>query len=315
MKNDRHNKQGKFIIRLIPAILFILIVISVILLFRVLSIKKDLQSQFEQGLPETEAAEEQKEIQIYLPEIYYAGTGLTMEIYNAQVTSECNDITKYNVLWSCDIGENLERKYSLTATEEMIGEHELTLSVYDNALKLLAQKTCILKVVNGKAEEPVGVLQVGKMISDNDILYHRLQELTGNKIIFEKVMSVEEFSVDEVSTDAVQIFFEADHIQDGEANAAEILTLVEKLLASGVNVPVYVVNAVYEQEPDSEAVGLMKDLSEKLAVYENVYFVPVGISVDSEYNYTIKDVTCPKEAGYAQIADMMFSAFCGICKK
>lgn len=312
MKNDCHNKQGKFIIWLIPAILFILIVISAILLFRMFSIKKDLQSQFDQGNPETEAAEETEEIQIYLPEIYYAATGLTMEIYNAQVTSECKDITKYNILWSCDIGENLERKYSLTATEEMLGEHELTLSIYDNALKLLAQKTCILKVVNGKAEEPFGVLQVGKMISDNDILYHRLQELTGNKIIFEKVMSVEEFSVDEISTDAVQIFFEADNIQDGEANAAEILTLVEKLLTSGVNVPVYVVNAVYEQEPDSETVGLMKDLSGKLAAYENVYFVPVGISVDSEYNYETKDMTYPKEAGYAQIADMMFSAFCGI---
>ena len=212
MKNDCHNKQGKFIIWLILAILIILTVVSAVLLFRVLSIKKNLQSQFGKGNPETETAEEKEEIQIYLPEIYYVGTGLTTEIYNAQVTGKCNDITRYNVLWSCDIGENLERKYSLTATEEMVGEHELTLSIYDNALKLLAQKTCTLKVVNGKAEAPFSVLQVGKMISDNDILYHRLQALTGDKIIFEDTMSVEEFSANEISADAVQIFFEADNI-------------------------------------------------------------------------------------------------------
>ena len=71
----------------------------------------------------------------------------------------------------------------------------------------------------------------------------------------------------------------------------------------------------------------MVDLSEKLADYEDVYLVPAGISMDSEYNYESTEVSVnpyneatekyetdpvhPGKAGYYQIADVMFSTFCG----
>ncbi len=225
-----------------------------------------------------------EEIGLYLPEIYYAATGQTMEIYNQQVTSRCADITKYNVLWSCDIGENLERKYSLTATEEMIGDHELTLSIYDNALNLLAEKTCILRVSDGSGGvEP------------------KLYEIKQS----------EDFSVEEISEDGIQIFFEAQDVQKGQENAEEIVKIIDELRVSGIKKPVYVINAVYQEQPDKEAFEQMSDLSKKLEEYENVYFLPVNISVDSEYNY--KD-GLPEEAAYAQIEDMIFALYCGTIK-
>ena len=71
----------------------------------------------------------------------------------------------------------------------------------------------------------------------------------------------------------------------------------------------------------------MVDLSERLADYEDLYLVPAGISMDSEYNYRTMEMTVnphsetvenyesdpvhPNKAGYYQIADVMFSTFCG----
>ena len=70
-------------------------------------------------------------VEIYLPEVYYAASGLTMEIYNSQITNLGTHIGEYDVVWDCEVGEMLERKFSITATEELIGEYPLTVTVYD----------------------------------------------------------------------------------------------------------------------------------------------------------------------------------------
>lgn len=282
MKTDRCKKQRNLVLTIIFWILVILIIASALLLVRVFSRKKDLQSQFGEGNIETEALEsETEEIEIYLPEVYYAVTGFPMEIYNNQVTSQCEDISKYNVLWSCDIGENLERKYSLKATEEMIGEHELTLSIYDNALNLLAEKTCTLKVADGNSKKELKIYEI---------------------------RNIEDFAAEKIQADAIEIFFEADNVQDGKKNAEMIPAMIDKIKSAGIEMPIYVINAVYQKEADLEAFHLISDLSKQLVNYENVYVLPVNIGVDSEYNY---GDTSPNEAGYAQIADMIFAAHCG----
>jgi hypothetical protein len=71
----------------------------------------------------------------------------------------------------------------------------------------------------------------------------------------------------------------------------------------------------------------MVELSERLSDYEDLYLVPAGISMDAEYNYESEAVVTnpysentevyevdpvhPNKAGYYQIADVMFSTFCG----
>ena len=193
-ENRKGSKPGKVVFPAMLGILIVLIIAAVIMLVQVLSMKKNLKPQLDAVNTGQEAAEtESEEIEIYLPETYYAATGLTMEIYNSQITNKCSYITEYNVLWSCDIGENLERKYSLTATEEMIGEHELTVSIYDNALNLLAEKSCTLNVVEGTLQEGFSLLEIGDSLSCDGMLYRRLQGLAEDKIVFNGTRSIDGF--------------------------------------------------------------------------------------------------------------------------
>lgn len=283
MRTEESEKRNSLIKTVILAALAALIMIAAISLFYVIQEKENLRVQFGEETGETQNALDQNEkISIYLPETYYAVTGQTVEIYNNQVTDQCSDITRYNVLWKCDIGESLERKYSLSATEEMVGEHELTLSIYDNALNLLAEKTCTLKVTDRKSEQ----LQVYEIRSAG-----------------------QQFSAQELTGDAIRIFLEADNVRDGEQNAAAIIRMIEEIRAAGVELPVYVINAIYQTEPEQEAFYQMTALSEKLTGYENVYFLPVTIGLDSEYNL---EGTMPGQEGYRQIADIIFAADCAI---
>ena len=193
-ENRKGSKPGKVIFPAMLGILIVLIIAAVIMLVQVLSMKKELKPQLDAVDTEQQTTEaENEEIEIYLPETYYAATGLTMEIYNSQITNKCGVITEYNVHWSCDIGENLERKYSLTATEEMIGEHELTVSIYDNALNLLAEKSCTLKVVEGTLQEGFSLLEIGDSLSCDGMLYRRLQGLAEEKIVFNGTRSIDGF--------------------------------------------------------------------------------------------------------------------------
>lgn len=277
MERDRNSKKtNNPVISIILGILVLLIIVSAIFLFHVLTMKKDLQSQFGEINAETKTiVQEKEEIQIYLPETCYAAVGVPMEIYNKQVTNQCADITKYNILWNCDIGENLERKYSLNPTEEMIGEYDLTLSVYDNALNLLAEKTCTLKVVDDNLKEAFEIYEM---------------------------KDISAFSVDKIQGDAVSISLKADNVQEGKNNAESILTMIEEIRSAGINLPIYVSNSVYQETPDLAAFQLNQDLDEKLAEYEDVYIVPVGICVDMEHY---------EETADAQMRDALYAVLWG----
>lgn len=390
------NKSGNVIFPVLLGILLVFIIAVAVMLFQVSSMKKDLKPQLEamSTVQEEKNIPELEEIEIYLPETYYASTGLTMEIYNSQITNKCSYITRYNVLWTCDIGENLERKYSLTATEEMLGDHELKVAVYDNALNLLAEKSCTLKVVEGTLKEGFSLLEIGDSLSCNGMLYRRLQGLAEDQLTFQGTRSIDGFlmegriafsandylnetpyHLDEGEEchpfynpgtetfdwtyyrettgfypDVVQIFLGTNNVQAGESNADDIVKIVDAIRADDVMTPIYVVNTIYQggqnglgswktkhgeylskgwnkQEQDLAVFNLMVDLSEKLEDYEDVYLVPAGISMDSEYNYESTEVSVnpynnatekyetdpvhPGKAGYYQIADVMFSTFCG----
>lgn len=117
----------------------------------------------------------QPEIEICLPEKYYAASGLTMEIYNSQITNQGAHISQYDVLWECEIGECLERKFQIAAAEDQIDEYPLTVSVFATDGTLLAQEKTTLCVVEAKKWQ-FSVLTIGDSLSANGALYSRLQE-------------------------------------------------------------------------------------------------------------------------------------------
>lgn len=188
MKNERDNKKFFVIID----ILCIMIIVTIVLIISVLSLKK-IKSYLSIGTSEKSITDSEELIQIYLPETYYAAAGLTMEIYNSQITNQCSFISKYNVRWICDVGENLSRKYSLSATEEMIGDHELKVEIYDNAMNLLAEKSTNLKIVDAVLENSFSLLEIGDSLSCDGRLYRRLQGLANDQIIFHGTRNIDGF--------------------------------------------------------------------------------------------------------------------------
>ena len=121
-------------------------------------------------------------VEVYLPETYYAASGLTMEIYNNQITNQGSHITEYNVVWECEVGEMLERKFSIAATDEMIGEYPLKVTVYDETGKALARKESKLQIVEAKQWQ-FSILAIGDSLSANGALYAKMQENLENLMI------------------------------------------------------------------------------------------------------------------------------------
>ena len=191
-KSKKRKSNNKFLPVIIGALGVLGIVVAV-LVVTVLSMKKDLKPYLEETAVVSEEAAVAEDIQIYLPEVYYAAAGLTMEIYNSQITNKCSYISDYNVRWVCDIGESLNRKYSVVTTEEMIGDYELKVEIYDNAMNLLAEKATTLRIVDNVLENSFSMLEIGDSLSCDGKLYRRLQGLADNQIIFNGTRSIDGF--------------------------------------------------------------------------------------------------------------------------
>ena len=121
-------------------------------------------------------------VEIYLPDVYYVASGLTMEIYNSQITNQGSHISQYNVLWECEVGEMLERKFKIAATEDLIGEYPLTVTIYDAEGHALARKSSALSIVEAKKQQ-FSILTIGDSLSANGALYAKLQEHLDNLMI------------------------------------------------------------------------------------------------------------------------------------
>ena len=382
--------QKKLLIAM--GILLILLTIAFgVLLVQVMELKKHSK---ESAISENFNRE--YEIEIYMPEVYYAASGLTMEIYNSQITNQGTHISQYDVLWECEVGESLGRKYSLTATEEIIGEYPLTVSVFDTAGNLLAKKESSLQVVPAQQWQ-FSVLAIGDSLSANGALYAKLQEHLGNLMICNGTRGYEGFlteaslgfSAEDYLTetpyyleegesvhkfwnpdskrfdwnyykattgfnpDMVLLHLGTNGLLSGKENADNICKIVELIRKDDKNLPIYVVNTIYQsdqngigsmklnngalmfqgqykQQRDLAVFNLMGYLAEELGNEKNVYLVPAGISVDSEYVFQTEerpvnpysevtesvavDAVHPAPAGYYQIADVIYSTMCGTMK-
>ena len=104
MKNSKQG--GSFAV--IAGLMAVLVILLGILAANVFELKKFADSGTAQKTTIGGSG-----VEFYLPDTYYAASGLTMEIYNSQITNQGTHITEYNVVWECEVGEMLERKFSI----------------------------------------------------------------------------------------------------------------------------------------------------------------------------------------------------------
>lgn len=159
-------------------LLAVLAVLIVVLFLRVVRLETDKKQD---NITEN-AAVNAPSIEIYLPEVYYAASGLTMEIYNSQITNLGRHITDYDVFWECEVGECYERKFHVEASDENVGNYDLMVSVFAADGTLLAKRESVLSIVEAKSD-PISILAIGDSLSANGALYWKLLEhLDGNLI-------------------------------------------------------------------------------------------------------------------------------------
>ena len=335
-------------------------------------------------------------VEIYLPDVYYVASGLTMEIYNSQITNQGSHILEYHVVWDCEVGEMLTRKFSVSATKNMIGDYPLSVTVYDEDQNALARKESTLRIVEDMKQQ-FSILAIGDSLSANGALYAKLEEHLDNLMICNGTRGYEGFltearlgfSAEDYLTETGYYLEEGEEVHkfwnpekerfdwnyykettgfqpnvvllhlgtngllSGEENADNICKIVELIRKDDKNIPIYVVNTIYQsdqngigsmkmnngslmfqgqykQQRDLAVFQLMGYLADKLGNEKHVYLVPAGISVDSENVFNMEerpvnpyaeetekvavDAVHPSAAGYYQIADAIYSTLCGTIK-
>lgn len=125
-------------------------------------------------------------VQLFLPEEIYVASGVTLELYNNQISSLGEKISNYNVKWTCAVGKNMQRKFSITGTDDLIGEYPLIFTVFDDNGAQVVTASTTMKVVPGLSEkdQSFSLLTLGDSLSCHTATYERLNELTDNRVIY-----------------------------------------------------------------------------------------------------------------------------------
>lgn len=124
---------------------------------------------------------DQKEVLAFLPSEIVCAVGRTIEIYNSQV---CPYANKYHFRWICSVGKALKRKFSVTATEALIGNRSLVLEIYNDDLKIVYTKTATLKIVANTISSAKSICPIGDSLTNGKYWLEEVRALSGNQISF-----------------------------------------------------------------------------------------------------------------------------------
>lgn len=121
-------------------------------------------------------------INAFLPDTMYCANGTTIDIYNNQV---CINANRYHFQWICDIGLNDERKFTVSGNNNNIGNHTLTLNIYNDLLEIVWSKTITLKIVE-KLSNNININVIGDSMTagGGQWLLEVANNLSQNKINF-----------------------------------------------------------------------------------------------------------------------------------
>lgn len=119
-------------------------------------------------------------VHAYMPSEVYVAVGRTIELYNNQV---CLEADRYHVRWVCDVGAALGRKYTLTATEDMIGEYTLRCDIINDANVVLWTGSTQVKVV-AQIAAPKSICPIGDSLTNWKPWLPEVMNLSGGNISF-----------------------------------------------------------------------------------------------------------------------------------
>ena len=117
----------------------------------------------------------------FLPDEICVAVGRTIEIYNNQV---CPLADKYHFRWVCNVGKALKRKFSITGTDGLVGNYDLTLEIYDDAEKVVYAKTATLKIVSAVLNTEVSICPIGDSLTNGKYWLNEVRTLSADKISF-----------------------------------------------------------------------------------------------------------------------------------
>lgn len=80
----------------------------------------------------------------------------------------------------------MQRKFSITGTEELLGEYPLIFTIFDDNGTQVATTSTTLKIVEdlGEQEKSFSLLTIGDSLSCNTATYEELNTLTDNQIVY-----------------------------------------------------------------------------------------------------------------------------------
>ncbi len=122
-------------------------------------------------------------VKVVLPQKYDLVIGDTFQLFYRGIIEAANPYC-YDILSLCDIGKNFPRYFEVMPTA--VGEYPLTVTVYSNEKKVLAEGRTMLCVHEAKCEpeNPVNILCVGDSLTAGghwvEEAYRRLSDEGGN---------------------------------------------------------------------------------------------------------------------------------------
>lgn len=118
-------------------------------------------------------------VHAFLPSEIPVGVGRTIELYNELVCLESN---KYHLRYSCSIGVQYGRKFSITGTT--VGSYPLTLRIYNDDMNVVWTGTSTVKVSSNAITAEKKVLPIGDSLTNLKPWIGEVESLSNSKIKF-----------------------------------------------------------------------------------------------------------------------------------
>ena len=214
--------------------------------------------------------------EIVLPDTIYGVAGREMNIY-FENSVYSNDLKDYQVDVECSYGIQQQERW--TYTPESAQNFNLTLNIYQDAIRLVTSKTVSVKVVES---------------SQHSVWLDGADNLLANAV-------AERMTVSQNNPDTIVLV-----VGDSETKQ-EIASRISALKASYAGVKIGIVPPITPIALSQLRMALIDDIYSLVDGDSSLFFIPAGWNVDGVYSCDENGIN---EAGAQQAADVILAAVC-----